>query len=89
MTTGFGGDPAARTTDFGPAGANFGRLARMNASGKWSLQEDLGAYEAATNPTGDEVDTNPYGILALPLFSIRLSESEQLAYFFSARHSRR
>ncbi|MGI9069394.1 MAG: ScyD/ScyE family protein [Pyrinomonadaceae bacterium] len=66
MTTGFGGDPADRTTSFGPAGANFARLARMNASGKWSLQEDMGAYEAAANPTGDEVDTNPYGILALP-----------------------
>lgn len=38
----------------------------MNASGNWSLQEDLGAYEAAANPTGDEVDSNPYGILALP-----------------------
>jgi len=66
MTIGFGGDPAARATDFGAAGASFARLARMNASGKWSLQEDMGAYEAATNPTGDEVDTNPYGILALP-----------------------
>lgn len=66
MTIGFGGDPAARTTDFGSAGASFARLARMNASGNWSLQEDLGAYEAAANPTGDEVDTNPYGILALP-----------------------
>jgi hypothetical protein len=38
----------------------------MNASGNWNLQEDLGAYEAATNPTGDEEDSNPYGILALP-----------------------
>jgi len=66
MTIGFGGDPAARTIDFGPAGASFARLARMNASGNWSLQEDLGAYEAAANPAGDEIDTNPYGILALP-----------------------
>lgn len=66
LTIGFGGDPAARTIDFGSAGASFARLARMNASGNWTLQEDLGAYEAATNPTGDEVDTNPYGILALP-----------------------
>jgi hypothetical protein len=65
MTIGFAGDPAARTADFGPAGASFARLARMNASGSWSLQQDLGAFEAATNPTGDEVDSNPYGILSL------------------------
>jgi hypothetical protein len=38
----------------------------MNASGNWNLQQDLGAYEAAANPTGDEMDSNPYGILALP-----------------------
>lgn len=66
LTVGFGGDPASRITDFGQAGASFARLARMNASGSWNLQEDLGAYEAAANPTGDEVDSNPYGILALP-----------------------
>ena len=66
LTIGFGGDPAARTIDFGPAGASLARLARMTASGNWNLQQDLGAYEAAANPTGDEVDTNPYGILALP-----------------------
>ena len=65
VTIGYGGDPNARTTFLGPAGAFFGRLARVNASGNWSLEEDLGAYEAAANPTGDEVDTNPYGILAL------------------------
>src|SRR6185436_10524691 len=62
----FSGDPAARTIDFGPGGASLARLARMNASGNWSLQQDLGAYEAAANPTGDEMDSNPYGILALP-----------------------
>ena len=66
MTIGFGGDPAARTIDFGSAGASFARLARMNASGNWELKQDLGAYEAAENPTGDEVDSNPYGILASP-----------------------
>jgi hypothetical protein len=66
LTIGFSGDPAARTTDFGAAGASLARLARLNASGTWTLQEDLGAYEAAANPTGDELDSNPYGILALP-----------------------
>jgi sugar lactone lactonase YvrE len=64
-TIGYGGDPTARTASLGPAGTNFARLARVNASGDWDLREDLGAYEAAANPTGDEVDSNPYGVLAL------------------------
>ena len=64
FTIGYGADPNNRT-GLGPAGANFARLARMVGSGDWKLQEDLGAYEAANNPLGDEVDTNPYGILAL------------------------
>jgi len=66
LTIGFSGDPAARTLDFGPAGASLAHLARMNASGNWNLLQDLGGYEAAANPTGDEMDSNPYGILALP-----------------------
>ena len=66
VTIGYGGDPGVRTTNLGPAGASFARLARAMAGGVWSLQEDLGAYEAAANPAGDEVDSNPYGILALP-----------------------
>ncbi len=44
---------------------NFARLARLNPSGNFRLREDLGGYESAVNPTGDEVDSNPYGILAL------------------------
>src|SRR4029450_2172079 len=27
--------------------------------------QDLGAYEAEANPTGDEEDSNPYGLLSL------------------------
>lgn len=66
FTTGFGGHPANRITDFGPEGASFARLGRLNASGNWRLQQDLGAYEETVNPTGDEQDSNPYSILALP-----------------------
>jgi sugar lactone lactonase YvrE len=65
VTIGYGGNPDSRTTNLGPAGAFFARLARANASGNWSLQQDLGAYESAANPAGDEVDSNPYGVLAL------------------------
>ena len=65
LTTGFAGDPGDRTLYFGNAGMNFARMARLNPGGKFSLREDLGGYEAAANPTGDEVDSNPYGVLAL------------------------
>ena len=66
FTTGFAGDPADRTGIFGPAGSGFARLGRMNApAGKFSLMQDLGGYESEINPTGDEVDSNPYGVLAL------------------------
>ena len=66
LTTGFAGDPADRTTLFGPVGISFARMARMNVAGKFTLTEDLGGYETENNPTGDEVDSNPYGVLALP-----------------------
>ncbi|MFL6468063.1 MAG: ScyD/ScyE family protein [Pyrinomonadaceae bacterium] len=65
LTTGFAGDPADRALNFGAAGQNFARIAKVNAGGKWSLAQDLGGYEALNNPTGDEVDSNPYGVLAL------------------------
>ncbi len=65
FTIGFGGNPNNRISEFGPAGASFARLGRMKGFGGWKLQQDLGAYEAANNPTGDEVDSNPYGILSL------------------------
>src|SRR5215204_5425335 len=39
MTTGFGGNPADRSAQFGAAGANFARLARINPSGGWKFEE--------------------------------------------------
>lgn len=67
FTIGYGGNPNNRTDPLGlgSAGADFAHLARLVGSGNWKLLEDLGAYEAANNPLGDEVDTNPYGILSL------------------------
>jgi hypothetical protein len=65
VTIGFGGNPLDRDV-FGEAGSSLARLARITASGNWRLTTDLGAYEAAANPTGDEVDSNPYGLLAVP-----------------------
>lgn len=65
VTIGFGGDPALRA-GFGPVGSLFGTLVHVPASGKWRVAEDVAAYEAAANPDGGVVDSNPYGILAEP-----------------------
>jgi hypothetical protein len=66
LTLGFGGDPGVREAQFGPAGAAFAQLARTTPDGGWRLISDLGAFEEDKNPTGDEVDSNPYGVLAQP-----------------------
>ena len=66
FTLGFGGDPATRVEVFGPGAANLGQLARATPNGDWKLIEDLAGFEAANNPAGDEIDSNPYGVLALP-----------------------
>jgi hypothetical protein len=65
FTIGFGGDPNARQTLFGPDAAMLARLGRATPDGAWTLLEDLGQFEADANPTGDEIDSNPYGIVAL------------------------
>lgn len=65
ITIGLGGDPATRPA-LGPAGPQLGRLVKMNASGNWRYEVDVSAYEAAANPDGFLIDSNPYGILALP-----------------------
>lgn len=65
FTIGFGGDPNARDDLFGPEAAKLAHLGRATPNGDWKLIADLGQFEAAANPTGDEVDSNPYGVLAL------------------------
>jgi hypothetical protein len=66
FTIGFGGDPRGRVGQFGAAGAAFAQLARTTPNGAWRLNLDLGDAEADANPAGDEIDSNPYGVLALP-----------------------
>ena len=56
-----------------PELAGFASLVHVAASGEWRFVVDVGAYEAANNPDGrlnedgsPHLDTNPYGLLALP-----------------------
>jgi hypothetical protein len=64
VTIGFGGDPTTRETTFGPEGRRFARELLLLPRNNTLRVEDLGNFEAANNPTGDEIDSNPYGILA-------------------------
>jgi sugar lactone lactonase YvrE len=39
---------------------------KITPSGGWRSVAEVAAYEGANNPDGLQVDTNPYGVLALP-----------------------
>ena len=62
---GLGADPARRPA-LGPAGALMGHSIQVRPSGEWKSLVDISAYEAQANPDGGEIDTNPFGVLALP-----------------------
>jgi DNA-binding beta-propeller fold protein YncE len=65
VTIGWGENPALRATPPGAVWGQFGHLVRaeLKGKGKWKLGADISAYEAAANPAGGPIDTNPYGIL--------------------------
>src|SRR5262245_9800833 len=65
VTIGWAGPPAARA-GLGAAGSNMGTLLRLTPNGAWSVDADISALEAANNPAGGPVDSNPYGVLAEP-----------------------
>jgi hypothetical protein len=49
-----------------PEWAGFGRLVKVAASGEWHFVADIGTYEKEHNPDPRIVDSNPYGLLAVP-----------------------
>jgi sugar lactone lactonase YvrE len=55
IAIGAGVDPNVRATDLAPGGVN---LSRLRTPGGASI--DLGAYEAANNPAGGPVDSDPW-----------------------------
>jgi hypothetical protein len=65
ISVGFGGDPALRA-GFGSVGSLFGTLIHATPGGTWRVVADVSAHESATNPAGGPIDSNPYGVLALP-----------------------
>jgi sugar lactone lactonase YvrE len=44
----------------------FGYLLHISASGNAKALVDLAGYEASANPDNAQIDSNPYGLLALP-----------------------
>jgi hypothetical protein len=65
ITIGWGGDPARRTA-YGALGAYFGHLIQLAPSGEWRAVADVSAVEAASNPAGGPIDSNPFGLLNEP-----------------------
>src|SRR5439155_22172143 len=63
VTIGLGADPARRA-ELGTAGAGFGQLVHLAASGNWRNIVDISAYEAAFNLGGRPIDSNPFAMLA-------------------------
>lgn len=70
VTVGFGADPNLRDDMFGEAGALFGTLLHVSAGGRWHVVADISAHEAANNPAGGPVDSNPFGLLNEPGASV-------------------
>jgi hypothetical protein len=65
LTIGSGGDPALRA-GWGPGGELFGTLLQVSASGQWRVVTDIAGFEALSNPDHGVVDSNAFGVLALP-----------------------
>ncbi len=64
LTIGLGGNPAIRAP-LEAAGIRLGTLVRVLPTGQWDYVVDISAHEAATNPDGTTVDSQPYGLRIL------------------------
>ena len=61
LTVGLGADPAVRA-DFGELGPGFGQLYKISSFGHLRAVADISAYEAAANPDGGAIDSNPNSV---------------------------
>ena len=64
VAMGLGNDPQLVRPSLGTAGNVLGTLLQVNAAGGWRVLADIAAYEAAVDPNGGLIDSNPYGVLA-------------------------
>jgi hypothetical protein len=61
LTVGLGANPAVRA-QLGELGPSFGRLYKISSFGHLRAVADISAYEAAANPDGGEIDSNPNSV---------------------------
>lgn len=60
VVVGLGANPGVRTTDLGPNGGKLGQV--YSFTGGVTPIGDVAAFEAANNPVGGPVDSNPYSV---------------------------
>jgi hypothetical protein len=72
VTIGLQQNPLSRER-LGEAGMQFAQLIQLTPNGGWRFIADFGEFEIANNPDGrlntdgsPNLDTNPYGVLAIP-----------------------
>lgn len=66
VTIGLGTDPTLVARGGPLAGIGLGDLIRLNGrSGSWTSVASVAAHEAAENPDGGHLDSNPYGLATL------------------------
>src|SRR4051812_3372022 len=61
LTVGLGADPAVRA-QLGELGPAFGQLYKFSSFGHARAVADISAYEAAANPDGGAIDSNPNSV---------------------------
>jgi hypothetical protein len=61
LTVGLGADPAVRG-EFGELGPGFGQLYKISGFAHLRAIADISAYEAAANPDGGAIDSNPNSV---------------------------
>jgi len=64
VTIGFGADPLHRSV-YEAAGIRFGSLIRVTGIGQWSYVLDISDHEISSNPDGNQIDSNPFGLRVL------------------------
>ncbi len=64
ITIGLAANPAV-SAPFEALGIRFGTLVSVLPNGQWDYVVDISAYEAAANPDGLAIDSNPYGLRIL------------------------
>lgn len=60
VIVGLGTNPNARSADLAPGGANLGGIYTFDGAGGKASFADVSAFEAAHNPAGGPVDSNPF-----------------------------